>query len=98
MKQNDFCKELFGRYDKILLQTSRAAHGQRSRMWDLDMVLTEEQMEELFDTKKPNKTRSKRAAIRSQSKIWPKGIIPYQFSSEGEFSVADKNEINAAMR
>ncbi len=95
-KQNFFCEELFGRYDKILLQTSRAAHGQRSRMWDLDMVLTEEQ--ELFDTKKPNKTRSKRAAIRSQSNIWPKGIIPYQFSSKGEFSVADKNEINAAMR
>ena len=81
-----------------MLQTSRAARGQRSRMWDLDMVLTEEQMEELFDTKNPNKARSKRAAIKSQSRIWPKGIIPYQFSSKGNFSDADKNEINAAMR
>jgi len=62
-------------------------------LFDMDMLLTPEQADELFDKGEGN--RKKRAAVKRT--YWSKGIIPYSFTAN-TFSSADKSQIYAAMR
>jgi len=59
-------------------------------LYDMDMLLTPEQKEELFDSS----SRKKRAAIIRT--LWKDAVLPYSFMANA-FSEADKTQIYAAM-
>jgi len=54
-----------------------------------DMMLTEEQMRQLNDSS------AERNAIKDTNRLWPNGVIPYQFDST-TFSTTDKSRIAQA--
>jgi len=60
---------------------------------DMDMLMTEDQFNNLFE----KSGRKKRAGLRRSSNYWPQSVLPYQFMN-GVFSDRDKTEIYKAMK
>jgi len=75
------------------LAGSRASQN-NDELFEMDMLLTAEQKQTLFDNAGRLK---KRAAISNTRYYWPQGVLPYSFMSN-TFSSNDKTQIYAAMK
>jgi len=75
----------------FLMGQARGRSLAQDEIFDMDMLLTKEQKEELF--KEPG-NRKKRAALKTG--LWKNGIIPYSFMSNA-FTEQDKSQIFSAM-
>jgi len=63
-------------------------------LFDMDMMLTPEQKDELFD--ESTSSRKKRAALKSKRSLWKNAVLPYSLMAN-TFSESDKTQIYAAM-
>merc|ERR1719443_1872711 len=71
-------------------QIKGRSNFKQDELFDMDMLLTPEQQDQLFD----KNGRKKRAAIKQT--LWPQGILPYSLTAN-TFSEQDKTVIYAAM-
>ena len=72
-------------------QTKGRSNFKQDELFDMDMLLTPEQQDQLF-----GKTGRKRRAAIKQT-LWPQGILPYSLTAN-TFSEQDKTVIYAAMK
>ena len=62
-------------------------------LFDLDMLLTEEQYQQMQDPS----SMAKRGAIYGSDELWPFGVIPYEITA-GDFSQEEEEVIFSAMK